>query len=294
MPDTIKRETDTLIRWVGPYKKSAQTVIDVATEASAVVTLRVYLEEVEMRMAKVTTRTRKEMASGATTVTIPHFDLAWIEVGDTLEWRTDNGELQSRAITVYSAGTSIETEASNFATLTWVGGVDGVCAEGTVMILVKKAAAKKIIPVTFKVRALTNTSGHKVVIETDNPTVEVTANVLDPPVQLIEASEDGQVAENQEQFYILQCDTLTGSATLSPDARIRVKLGDDIPMTEYPQPVVTHAVADVDWGWEGTIPDLITQSAVIENGDQLRLIVTLSGLPEFKEVVSKLVKVVEA
>lgn len=289
MPDTIKRETDTLVRWVGPYKKSANTVIDIATEASAVVTLRVYLEDVEMRMIAATTRTREDMASAATTITIPHFELAWLETGDTLEWRTDNGQLISKAIT-YSAGTDIEVEATNFDTLTWTGGADGDCAKGTVMTLVKKAAANKIIPVSFKARALDQVTGHKVSIETDSPIVEVTANVLAPPVQSIESSEEGEAAENQEQFYILQCDTLTGSATLSPGARIRVKIGDDIAMAGYG----TAVVGNEDWGWEGTIPDLITQSAVINNGDQLRLIVTLSGLAGFQEVVSKLVKVVEA
>lgn len=289
MPDTIKRETDTLVRWVGPYKKSAQTVIDATVEPSAVVTLRVYLEDVEMRMIAATTRTREKILSGATTATVPHFELAWLETGDTLEWLTGNGQLISKAIT-YSAGTDIEVEATNFDTLTWAGGVDGDCDEGTVLTLVKKAAANKIIPVAYKSRRLSLITGRKVAIETDSPTVEVTADVLDPPVQIIRASEDGVHAENQDVFDILQCDTLTGSATLSPGARIRIKLGDDIDMDEYG----TAVVGTQDWGWEGIIPDLLTQSAVIEDGDTLRLIVTLSGLATFKEVVSLVVKVVEA
>lgn len=292
MPDTITREVDNLVRWKGPYKKSANTVLDqtALTAGGGTVTLRVYLEDVEMRMVGVTTRLREEIASGATTATIPHFDFEWLQVGDTIEWRSDNGERQSRAITVYSSGSSIETEATNFATITWSGGVDGICAEGTVLTLIKKAAANKNIPVRWKTRMLTESTGHTVVIETDNPAVTVTAGVVDPVVRIVEASEDGLIAENQDQFYILQCGTLTGSATISDGARIRVKLGDDISMAEYGTP----AVGEEDWGFEGTVPDLITQGAVLEHGDQLRLIVTLDGMAGFKDVVSKLVKVVES
>lgn len=290
MPDTIKRETDTLVRWVGPYKKSAQTVIDETEEPSAVVTLRVYLEDVEMRMIAATTRFRADVDSGATSATIPYFETQWMEVGDTIEWRTDNGESVSKVVVTYTPGTSIETDITNFDTFTWGGGVAGDCAKGTVITLTKKAIGKQIIPATFKARFLTRTAGHKVAIESDTAAVEVTGDVLDPPVKMIEASEDGEIAENQQQFYILQCDTLTGGATISHGARIRIKLGDDINMDEYG----TAVVGTEDWGWEGIIPDLITQGAMIDNGDQLRLIVTLSGLATFAEVVSKLVKVVEA
>ena len=302
MPDTIKRETDTLVRWVGPYKKSAGTVLDAAavTAGLGTVTLSVYLEDVEMRVVAATTRFAEDVAQGATSAKIPVWALTgapptpWLGKNDVVEWRTDDGEIVRKTLLSFNVGSSIYDPAFNYGSFSWGGTATGPAAAGTVVTLIKKGTPYiyETFPVAFKNRALETAAGHTAEIETDNPAVQMTADLIDdefPPVVYIESHEQGEIAKNQERFYILRLGPL-GSETVSPGARIRIKIGDTITMTEYGTPVAGND----DWGWEATIPDLLTQSAVIGKGDTLRLIVTLSGLANFKEVVSTTVKVVEA
>jgi hypothetical protein len=293
MSATIVRDVDNLVRYVGPYKKSANTVIDSATEGTAVVTLQVYLEDVEMRTIVGTTRMREEIASGATTCTIPHFEVPFMATGDTISFHSDNGELNEGTVT-YSAGTGVETEATNFDTLTF-SATTGICAKGTVISMTKGVAAKTKFPVSFRSRALTTALeaiGVTIEIEPDDPTVTITspfaASTL--PITSVVATEDGSAAENQDIFSILNFSSATGSSAVSAGSRIRCKIGDDIAVTgEYG----TAVAGNDDWGWEATIPDVLTQSAVIRSGDTLRLVVTLSGIAGFQDIESILARVVE-
>jgi len=101
------------------------------------------------------------------------------------------------------------------------------------------------------------------------------------------------MAENQDIYPILDVGTFSGSASISPGRRIRVKMGSDIPMTIYGVDAADRVAGNQDWGWEGTVPDVVTLNAILESGDHLRLQVTLSGVAGFQDVSSVIVPVVE-
>jgi hypothetical protein len=287
----IVREVDNLVRYIGPYKKTANTPIDIATESGAVVTLRLYLEDYEMRVISGSTRLREDIEIGATSMTIPHFNIPFIQTGDHLEWESETGDFIRRTFTTYTAGTSKATPATNFDTISWTdGAMIERCPKGTKIRLAAKAADNDKFAVSFKSRMLPGFYGLSAEVETGTQGVLATQAInAVSPVTYVEASEDGDPAENQEVFPILDAGVPISGVVVQLDARIRVKVGSDIPMAGYG----TAVAGNQDWGWEGTIPDIIGGGSTLGRGETIRLTVTLSGVAGFADVHSILVPLVE-
>lgn len=290
----VKREADNLIRWPGPYSKSANLPIDVANYAGAVVTLKVYAENYEMRVADAWVRTREDVAAGATSITCPNFTRPFLQTGDHIYWVSPSGFENRRTSTTYSAGTSITTAATNFDTLSWSDGASGeAIPKGTKIHLLQKAPSNDKFPVIFKDRIIPLTESQGLTFEIET---EVPGSVLDSTpssifaAQEIIATEDGEVAENQDVFAIV--DVGSGvAATVDIGRKIRARIGPGIAMAEYP--VGVHTAGDDDWGWEATLPDILGSSAELVAGDIVRLHVTLSGVAGLQDVQSVLATVVE-
>ncbi len=289
----LKREADNLIRYVGPYAKSANLPLDVDNYAGAVVTLQLFAEDYEMRVAEAWVRTREDVEAGVSEVTCPNFSRPFFESGDDIYWVSPTGFENRRTATTYTPGTAVTTPATNFDTLSWT---DGVLTEdmpkGTRIYLLRKGTNNDNFPVTFKAKPfkLYTDLGLTLEIETELPGTPIVSSPSSLfPAQSIITTEDGKVAEDQEVFNIL--DIGTGAAqSVDVGRRIRVKIGGDIAMAEYG---ATHVAGADDWGWEATVPDLLGSSAEIKAGDVVRLVVTLSGVAGLADVQSVLAHVVE-
>lgn len=290
----LKRESDNLVRYVGPYSKSANLPMDVANYAGALVNMSLYAEDYEMRVEQAWVRNRAVLSAGATAFTSPHFSRHFLQTGDDIYWIDPDGTEQIRQGITVTAGTDQTTPATNFDTISWAGTPTRLeLPIGHKFFLLRKGPNADKFPVSSKKKLFEAyiDSGITLELETEVPGTLITSTPSTLlPSQAIVATEDGDIAENQEVFDILDVGA-GGASNVDPGRRIRVKLGPTIVMTEYP--VGTHVAGNDDWGWEGTVPDLLGNFAEVRAGDLVRIVVTLSGVAGLQDVESILAKVVE-
>lgn len=245
-PRLHRRGTDTLIRYVGPTNTSTGAAIPSGGGVSA--TLRLFDAGKQGMFIVGTTRLRSDVAAAGTALQIPAFNaINWIEATDTIEVDMDNGLVHTSVVSGLVPLTSYDT-------VNLVTPLSAAASAGSEIRLIRKGIGGTRIPAKAFLERWE--IGDTLEIETNTvgtfDVVTVTQFRPTMPQELnLEAT--ATPALDQEVFDVL---TFSPSFSVAVNAhrKIRRKLGNDIAMTQYGTAV---AGAD-DWGWEGLIPDTMT------------------------------------
>ncbi len=246
---------DNTVKINGPTREDTGAQLD-NTNASATSLFRLFNEKKKRTVHAATTRLRTAVASGATTgFEIPHMVPQWLETGDVVTIETDGGEIDSLTIATFTPGTDDATPATNFDTFTVSVGVGGACDVGREITLRTKATASDTLPITESQEEYE--IGDTVEIQYDDITVDV-GDVLRLFKKVI-VTEDGEPAPSQESdFSVVVLDSNLGILTGAGN-RLRVQVGSDFAMAEFPAGGAGTPPVDEDWvasgGFSATIPD---------------------------------------
>jgi hypothetical protein len=285
----IRRDADNLVRYPGPIRESAGTVLDQASGAACVA--RVYDEQKECAVLAAETRLREAFSDGPT-VTIPHIVPQWIQAGDTMLMELDSGLWVNFTVDTVTPGTDENTPATNFDTLgitvTKPAGISAVAAIGNRLQLSSKgsSAADQQIPIQVKYNPPARLD--EVTLWTTDPATPERDMVVDF-IHTTYATEDGEIAVDQDEVQVLSIIGQSISNTLAIGGMIRTEIGADITMAEYGTPVAGAQ----DWGWEGTFADSMPD---LREGSMVRIIITFNEavLPGFKDTVNLIEPVVDS
>ncbi len=250
----ITRGADNLFRINAPTKRSDGVPLD-STNASATALFRLFNLGKAHELHPAVTRLRTANLS-TITFEVPHLVPLWIEVGDTILVETDDGEIDSLVIATVTPGTDAGTPATNFDTFTTGAAVAADCRVGAKVTLHQKGSTALTIPISGA-PAGKLVVGDEVEIQRNNFTLKTAV-----PTRIwggIHATEDGLPATNHpdDPEAILLPSSLGSAADTG--RRVRVKLGGDVTMAEFPSGGAAGYPSPVTWlkngGFEGTIAD---------------------------------------
>jgi hypothetical protein len=278
------RGADNRIEYRGPVKASDNSMLDNAG-ASATGLIRLFNERKEHLVAAAQTRLRADVAVSGSTFLIPHIIPAWLDNGDTISIVTDEGQTWETTISSYTAGTGKSTPSTNFDTIVVDGTVPGACAAGAIITLKTKVAVSKHFPVITKTEEME--PGDVCEIESDTG---ISDDETIFTIRVTQSSEDGETAANQAEYKVVTFVAKnTQPVSTNVPRRIRVKIGADITMDEYPVPPVA-ATWIVSGGFEAVIPDTLLGP---EHGDLFRIECHFNGGAGLQKIISILEPVVE-
>ena len=250
----IVRGADNLFRIKGTTRKSDGVALD-NTNEGATSLFRLYNKGKAHLIHAAVTRLRTANLS-TVTFEIPHLVPQWLEAGDLVLVETDEGEVDQLVVDAVTPGTDEATPATNFDTFTTTAAVAGACRVGSKVTLFQKSATARLIPLSGAPSGRLVVGDEVEIQRNDLTVVTVTANRVWSGVF---ATEDGVRAPNHsDDPAVVQLPANLG-ATADPGRRLRVKIGGDFAMSEFPSGGAGTPPDPAVWklagGFSGSIPD---------------------------------------